>query len=87
MLKLFSSMLCTSSIHPFSLGNYVRTSLTIGNLMIVNDNGTTCHGLSVSCICEVALILVCISSCYLLLLSKGLEGHFTHEPRAVTMKL
>jgi len=35
MLKFFSSMLCTSRIHPFSLGNYLRTSLIIGNLMII----------------------------------------------------
>ena len=26
-------MLCTSKIHSFSLGNYLGTSLTIGNLM------------------------------------------------------
>ena len=35
MLKFLSSMLCTSKIHPFSLGNYLGTSLTIGNLMII----------------------------------------------------
>ena len=35
MLKFFSSMLCTSKIHPFSLGNYLGTSLIIGNLMII----------------------------------------------------
>ena len=35
MLKFLSSMLCTSKIHPFSLGNYLGTSLIIGNLMIV----------------------------------------------------
>jgi hypothetical protein len=35
MLKFRLSMLCTSRIHPFSLGNYLRTSLTIGNLMII----------------------------------------------------
>ena len=35
MLKFLSSMLCTSRIHPFSLGNYLRTSLIIGNLMII----------------------------------------------------
>ena len=33
MLKFLSSMLCTSIIHPLSLGNYLRTSLIIGNLM------------------------------------------------------
>jgi hypothetical protein len=32
--KIPSSMLCTSRIHPFSLGNYLRTSFIIGNLMI-----------------------------------------------------
>jgi hypothetical protein len=35
MLKLLSSMLCTSIIHSFSLGNYLRTSLIIQNLRIV----------------------------------------------------
>ena len=35
MLTFLSSMLCTSIIHPFSLGNYLRTSLIIGNLMII----------------------------------------------------
>ena len=34
MLKFLSSMLCTSRIHPFSLGSNLRTSLIIGNLMI-----------------------------------------------------
>ena len=34
MLKFLSSMICTSRIHPFSLGNYLRTSLIIGNLMV-----------------------------------------------------
>ena len=33
MLKLFSSMLCTFKIHPFSLGNYLETSFIIRNLM------------------------------------------------------
>ena len=33
MLKFMSSMLCTSKIHPFPLGNYLGTSLVIGNLM------------------------------------------------------
>ena len=33
MLKFLSSMLCTSKIHPFSLGNYLGTSHIIGNLM------------------------------------------------------
>jgi hypothetical protein len=35
MLKFLSSMLSTSRIHPFSLGNHLRTSLIIGNLMII----------------------------------------------------
>ena len=35
MLKSFSFMLCTSRIHSFSLRNYLRTSLIIGNLMII----------------------------------------------------
>ena len=34
MRKFFSSMLCTSKIHPFSLGNYLGSSLIIGNLII-----------------------------------------------------
>ena len=33
MLTFLSSMLYTSKIHPFSLGNYLGTSLIIGNLM------------------------------------------------------
>ena len=33
MLKFFSSMLCTSKIHPFSLGDYLGISLIIRNLM------------------------------------------------------
>ena len=33
MLKVFSCVLCTSKIHPFLLGNYLGTSLIIGNLM------------------------------------------------------
>ena len=33
MLKFISSMFCTSKIHPFSLGNYLGTSLIIGNLL------------------------------------------------------
>ena len=35
MLIFFSSMLCTSKIHPCSFGNYLGTSLIIGNLMII----------------------------------------------------
>jgi hypothetical protein len=35
MLKFLSSMLCTSRIHPFSLGNYLSTSLIIGNFMMI----------------------------------------------------
>ena len=35
MLKFLSSMLCTFRIHAFSLGNYLGTSLIIGNLMII----------------------------------------------------
>ena len=31
MLKFLSPMLRTSKIHPFSLGNYLGTSLIIGN--------------------------------------------------------
>ena len=33
MLKFLSAMLCTSKIHPFLRGNYLGTTLTIGNLM------------------------------------------------------
>ena len=35
MLKILLSMLCTSKIRPFSLGNYLGTSPIIGNLMII----------------------------------------------------
>ena len=35
MLTFISSMLCTSVLHPFSLGNYLGISLTIENLMII----------------------------------------------------
>ena len=35
MLKFLSAMLCISKIHPFSLGNYLGTSLIMGNLMII----------------------------------------------------
>jgi hypothetical protein len=35
MLKFLSCMLCTSRIHPFSLGNYLITSLIIENLIII----------------------------------------------------
>ena len=35
MLKLFSYVLCTSKKHLLSLGNYLETSLIIGNLMII----------------------------------------------------
>ena len=33
MLNFLSSMLCTSEMYPFSLGNYLGTSLTIGHLV------------------------------------------------------
>ena len=33
MLKFLSFMLCTSKIHPFSLGNCLGASLIIGNVM------------------------------------------------------
>jgi hypothetical protein len=42
MLKFLSSMLCTSRIHPFSLGNYLSTSLIIGNLMIIKVTSVEC---------------------------------------------
>jgi hypothetical protein len=35
MLKFLSSILCTYRIQPYSLRNYLRTSLIIGNLMII----------------------------------------------------
>ena len=35
MLKFLSSLLCTSKIYPFSLVNYLGTSLIIGNVMII----------------------------------------------------
>ena len=33
--KILSSMLCTSKIHPSALENYLRTTLIIGNLMVI----------------------------------------------------
>ena len=39
MLKFLPSMLCTSKMHPFSLLNYLETSLIIGNLMIIRVTG------------------------------------------------
>ena len=33
MLQFFSSMVCTSNIHPFSFGMYLGTLYIIGNLM------------------------------------------------------
>ena len=35
MPKFLSSMFYTSTIHPFSFGNYLGTSLIIGTLMII----------------------------------------------------
>jgi hypothetical protein len=35
MLKFLPSMLHTSVIHPYSLGNHLETSLIIGNFMII----------------------------------------------------
>ena len=35
MLIFFSSMLCTFKVHLLSFGNYLGTSLVIGNLMII----------------------------------------------------
>ena len=35
MLKWLASMVCTSRIHPFCLWKYLRTSLIIGNLIII----------------------------------------------------
>ena len=35
MLKFLSFVLCTSKIHPFSLGNCLGTSLIIGNLILI----------------------------------------------------
>ena len=47
MLRFISYMLCTSKLHPFSHRNYLRTSLVIGNLMIIRDTSVewTCLGL------------------------------------------
>ena len=47
MLKFLSSMLYTSKTHPFSLGNYLGTSLIIRNLMIIRVTSVewTCLGL------------------------------------------
>ena len=38
MLKSLSFLLCTSKIHPISLGNYLGTSIIIGNLMRIRAN-------------------------------------------------
>jgi hypothetical protein len=35
MLEFRSSILCTSKIYPFSPGNYLGTSLIVGNLVII----------------------------------------------------
>ena len=35
MLEFLSSMLCTSKIHPFSLGNYLGPSAITWNSMII----------------------------------------------------
>ena len=39
MLTFCSSMLCKFELHPFSFGNYLGTSLIIGNLMIIRVAG------------------------------------------------
>jgi hypothetical protein len=39
MLEILSSILCTSKINPFSLENYLGTSLIVGNLMIIKVIG------------------------------------------------
>ena len=38
MLRSLSSMLCTSKIHLFSLGNCLETSHMIENLMVIRVN-------------------------------------------------
>ena len=43
MLKLFSFVSCTSRTHPFSLGNYLETSLIIGNLMRIRITSVDFH--------------------------------------------
>ena len=35
MLNFLSSMLCTFNVYPFSLGNYLGTSLIVGNMMMI----------------------------------------------------
>ena len=35
MLILLSTLLCASKTYPFSLGNYLGTSLIIGKLIII----------------------------------------------------
>ena len=35
MLEFLSSMLCTPKKHPFSLENYLGTSLIIGHIMMI----------------------------------------------------
>ena len=45
MQKILSSMLCTSEIHPFSLVNYLGTSLIVGKLKIIRVTSVEWLGL------------------------------------------
>ena len=72
-------MLCTSKIHPLSLGNYLETSLIIGNLRIIRVISVewTWLGLEWPPACYVALYMCdivspvfCALSC-ILAVSKG----------------
>ena len=49
MLKFFLSMLCTSEVHPLSLGNYLGTSLIIGNSMMIRVTGVEWTWLGLEC--------------------------------------
>ena len=39
MLEFLSFILCTSKTHPFSLGNYLGTSIIVGNLTLIRVIG------------------------------------------------
>ena len=42
MLRFLSSMLCTSKIHPLSLGNHLGASHISGNLRIIRVTSVEC---------------------------------------------
>ena len=92
MLNFRSSMLCTSKIRPFSLGNHLGTSLVIGNLVIIRVTNVewTWLGLEWPPIQYVALYkgdivspLSCALSCILAIsnsISNTLHFNFLESP-------